>query len=199
MACSSALYLPEGRVTKNILLWWPPRCHRAAAAHLAAPRTLHIPVLILSWILVCCQRNVPKVGTAAASWLSDRRIFPGENDHLLSFSKMHLFFLNRSTTVPWGSSYSTLWKQDNIPYIFLQRNRFKYVQWKFSTNFRDNPQLALAPVGPVVSCVQYTQTSLDLNVKVSCFSFNETILGLYHSIFQASCQTDRKVDFSLAY
>lgn len=117
------------------------------------------------------------------------------------FLKCTFFFLTEAPqySLPWGSSYSTLWKQDNIPYIFLQRNRFKYVQWKFSTNFRDNPQLALAPVGPVVSCVQYTQTSLDLNVKVSCFSFNETILGLYHSIFQASCQTDRKVDFSLAY
>lgn len=105
VVCSSALYLPEGRGSKGCL------------------------ALVASLMPSCCSNSPcssqdtsqPCVGTqlgfllpeecprgwqssrllqcTAAPWLSDRTIFPGESDHLLSFSKIHLFFLSRNTTV----------------------------------------------------------------------------------------------------
>lgn len=129
-------------------------------------------------ILVCCQRNAPQVGRAAnccrvlqpRGWETGE-FFLGRMTICWVFLKCTFFLLAAEPqySSSWGPSYAALWEQDNISHIFLQRNKFKYVQWKLSIDFRDRPQLSIASIGPAVSCAQYTQTSLEVNVKVLFF------------------------------
>lgn len=183
MECSSALSLPEGRGNEGCLALVAssmPSCRSSTPCSSQDTHSFTASCWYPAGISVCCQRNAPETGRAPDccivlqphGWAAGES-FLGRMTICWVFLKYTFFSLAGAPqySSPWGPSHSALWEQDNIPYIFLQRNRFKYVQWKLSMDFRGNPQVSIAPIGPAVSCAQYTQTSLELNVKVGCFSF----------------------------